>query len=124
MMSEKINKMKTYHELRNEIKCNDASLNQIKLYVVLTQLLRLLFTETFVTLFSMLPFFLFYWLVFGISIKTMWVAGIYLISHFLFYEFYLKNSYKKELKADYEEIMLMLIVLKDLRNEKRQKTTK
>jgi hypothetical protein len=121
-MSEKIIKMKTYHELRNEIKCNDASLNQIKLYVVLTQLLRLLFTETFITLFSMLPFFLFYWLVFGISIKTMWVAGIYLISHFLFYEFYLKNSYKKKLKADYEEIML--IVLKDLRNEKRQKTTK
>jgi hypothetical protein len=36
----------------------------------------------------------------------------------------LKNSYKKELKADYEEIMLMLIVLKDLRNEKQQKTTK
>jgi hypothetical protein len=72
----------------------------------------------------MLPFFLFYWLVFGISIKTMWVADIYLISHFLFYELYLKNSYKKELKADYEEIMLMVIVLKDLRNEMRQKTTK
>jgi hypothetical protein len=72
----------------------------------------------------MIPFFLFYWLVFGISIKTMWVAGIYLFSHVLFYEFYLKNSYKKELKADYEEITLMLVVLKDLRNEKRQKITK
>jgi len=116
--------MKTYHDLRKEIKCDNASLNQVKLYLVLTQLLKILFTETFVTLFSMIPFFLFYWLIFGISIKTMWVAGIYLFSHFLFYEFYLKNSYKKDLKADYEEITLMLVVLKDLRNEKRQKITK
>jgi len=123
-MTDKINKMKTYHDLRKEIKCDNASLNQVKLYLVLTQLLKILFTETFVTLCSMIPFFLFYWLVFGISIKTMWVAGIYLFSHVLFYEFYLKNSYKKELKADYEEITLMLVVLKDLRNEKRQKITK
>ena len=123
-MTDKINKMKTYHDLRKEINCDNASLNQVKLYLVLTQLLKLLFTETFVTLFSMIPFFLFYWLVFGISIKTMWVAGIYLFSHFLFYEFYVKNIYKKDLKADYEEITLMLVVLKDLRNEKGQKTTK
>ncbi len=116
--------MKTYHDLRKEINCDNASLNQVKLYLFLTQLIKILFTETFVTLCSMIPLFLFYWLVFGISIKTMWVAGIYLFSHFLFYEFYIKNSYKKELQADYEEIMLMLIVLKDLRNEKQRKATK
>ena len=116
--------MKTYHDLRKEINCDNASLNQVKLYLFLTQLIKILFTETFVTLCSMIPLFLFYGLVFGISIKTMWVAGIYLFSHFLFYEFYIKNSYKKELQADYEEIMLMLIVLKDLRNEKQRKATK
>lgn len=106
--------MKSYNELRNEIDCEQAPMKKKKLYLLICYLLKCLFSEVSITLISAIPFFLFYWLYFGISMDTLGIGFFYLTVHFLFYEFYLKNNYRSDLKTDYEEICLMIIVLKDL----------
>lgn len=112
--------MKSYHELRNEINCEQESKKRKKLYLLLCYLLKGLFSEVTITLISAIPFFLFYWLCFGISIDTLGIGFFYLTVHFLFYEFYLKNNYRSDLKPDYDEICLAIIILNDLIIEHQQ----
>jgi hypothetical protein len=118
--------MKSYEELRQEAYNESWSLRQIRFYLLGVYVLKFLFSETVLTLISAIPFFLFYWIFFGISIKTIGIAFLYFVVHFFFYVFYLRKDYRKTMLDDYNEISLMVVVVRDWIKERKayEKTLK
>lgn len=118
--------MKSYEELRQIVYNENWSTKRIRLYLFAVYILKFLFSETVITLISAIPFFLFYWIGFGISMQTIGIAFLYLIVHFLFYIIYLRKDYRQTMLNDYLEIGLMIIVLHDWMKERKalEKTLK
>lgn len=118
--------MKSYEELRQVVYNENWSTKKIRRYLLAVYILKFLFSETVITLISAIPFFLFYWLGFGISMQTIGIAFLYFVVHFLFYVFYLRKDYRKTMLDDYLEIGLMIIVLHDWIKERKalEKTLK
>ncbi|MFM2038442.1 MAG: hypothetical protein RL432_1381 [Bacteroidota bacterium] len=111
--------MKSYEDLRQEAYNENWSLKKIRFYLLGVYVLKFLYSETVITLISAIPFFLFYWLGFGISMKTFGIAFLYFVVHFIFYVVYLRKDYRKTMLDDYLEISLMAIVVRDWIKERK-----
>ncbi len=105
--------MKSFDEIKSELKGKNYSKKDINLAIILYSILRILFSQITTLVFSAIPF------IIGIIIigASTYICLFYLIIHFLFYKFYVEKVYKKEIKPLYDELILIISALREIKSE-------
>jgi hypothetical protein len=75
-----------------KMKTNSVSKNELKLILLLSILVRFLFSRFFLILISSIPFLVSFGVLTNFFGFNVWTCSVYLIVHFLFYELYLKKD--------------------------------
>lgn len=112
--------MKTFNEIKSEYESKNYSVRDLKGSIFVFSLVRFLFTELFTFFVSTIPFLIGFGIItshFGFSAN---VAIFYLVIHFLFYVFYVKRVYTKELSPSLDEVNMIIKSLKEIKKEKTQ----
>lgn len=106
--------MKTFNEIKNELKEKNLTKGQINRKIVAFNLAKFIVSEVFYVLVTTIPFIL------GMAFFRFepGIALIYVAAHFLFYKLYIKKQYEKDLREDFNEVKLTLEALKELKLEK------
>ena len=106
--------MKTFNEIKNELKEKNLTKGQISRKIVAFKLAKLIVSEAFYVSLSAIPFTL-GMAYFGFEPG---IALIYVVSHFLFYKFYIKKQYEKDMRPASDEVKATIEALRELKFEK------
>lgn len=110
--------MKEYNEIKSEYGSKNYSLSDIRKSIIFFNIIRLLFTETFLFLISLVPFMIGIFIIVSIFGLFNVVFFFYLIIHFLFYVFYVKKEYEKNILPILLECNMIIKALKEIKSEK------
>jgi hypothetical protein len=110
--------MKTFNEIKSEFESKNYSLSDLKKGVILYSVIRFLFTEMFTFLVSTIPFLIGIGIITSLYGFTAGTSFFYLIIHLLFYVFYVKGVYKKQMKPTLDEVNMVIQALKEIKKEK------
>lgn len=107
--------MKNFIEIKKELLEKNFSKKEISFLLFTLNLAKVLLTETFLAIISLIPFAVAISIFFEFSAQ---IVLFYLIGHFLFYTFYLKKEYRKEILPAYNEVKMTIKALKEIKAEK------
>jgi len=110
--------MKTFNEIKSEFEAKNYSLSDLKKGVILYSVIRVLFTEMFLFLVSTIPFCIGFGIITSFYGFSTGISVFYLIIHLLFYVFYVKDVYKKQMKPNLDEVDMIIQALKEIKKEK------
>lgn len=110
--------MKSRYEVKNDFKEKNYSVKELKQGIFLFKIAGFLFSEFFIFIISTIPFIIGYIILAYLFGNSSTVALFYLLMHLIFYSFYVRKIYKKELLEHYNESQLIIDVLRELISEK------
>lgn len=110
--------MKTFNEIKSEFESKNYSLSDLNKGVILYSVIRFLFTEIFTFLISTIPFLIGFGVITYLYVFAAGAALFYLVIHLLFYVFYVKGVYRKQMKPTLEEVDMVIQALKEIKQEK------
>jgi hypothetical protein len=113
--------MKTFNQVKSEFESKNYSLSDLKKGVILYSVIRFLFTEIFTFLVSTIPFLIGFGIITSFYGFASGTALFYLVIHLLFYVFYVKGVYRKQMKPTLEEVDMVIQALKEIKQEKSSK---
>ena len=111
--------MKNYNEIKKEFVERNYSIPQLTKSIIGFFIVRFLFTELFFFLISTIPFIIGFCILTSIYGFIELVAIFYLFIHLLFYIFYVKKVYNKEVLSTLEECNMIIKALKEIKNSKK-----
>lgn len=110
--------MKTFNEIKSEFESKNYSLVDLKKSIIFFSIIRVFFTEIFLFAVSTIPFFIGFGIITSIYGFSTNVSLFYLILHLLFYTFYVKGQYTKNIQPTLKECDLIIKALKSIKSSK------
>lgn len=110
--------MKTFNEIKSEYESKDYSVSDLKKSIIFFSFVRVLFTETFMFLVSTIPFLVFFGILTSIYGFSTGISVFYLLLHLIFYVFYVKKEYTKNIQPTLEECDMIVKALKQIKENK------
>lgn len=112
--------MTTYKEIKKEYQNKINKIWKAHALMMVFYSAWVLLSEVFLVLTTLASSFFMFWLLFGFKIENMLIAWIILIVNFLYYEFYNKSFYDKDIEPEMQEIFIHIQVFKDIKKELKQ----
>lgn len=110
--------MKSFDEIKKEYESKNYTLSEIRKSIFFFSIIRLLFTELFIFIISMIPFLIGYYVITSIYGFSTIVTLFYLIVHVLFYIFYVKGEYQKNVLPTLVECDMIIEALREIKRKK------
>lgn len=110
--------MKTFNEIKAEYEQKNYSLSDLKKGIILFSIIRFLFTEIFLFIVSTIPFLIGFGVITSMYGFSPAVATFYLVLHLIFYVFYVKSQFTKNLLPTLQECDMTIKALKEIKKSK------
>lgn len=110
--------MKSLDEIKEEFEQKSYSISDLTKSIIIFRILGFIFSELFLFIISSIPFII-GWLIisqtYGYSAQ---ISLLYLLLHALFYIFYVKKLYNRDILPVLSEVKLIILALKQIKNQK------
>jgi hypothetical protein len=110
--------MKTFNEIKAEYEEKNYSLSDLKKSIIFFSIIRFLFTEIFLFAVSTIPFLIGFGIITSMYGFSPGVAIFYLVIHLIFYIFYVKSQFTKNLLPTLKECNMIIKALKEIKKSK------
>ncbi len=100
-------------KMLDDLKTKSAKKPEIIKCILFFYFMRIISSLKFAFVFTFLIFISFFTYITCLKGFSLWVFFIYIICHFLFFEFYIKKEHEKSIKSYYEVTLLAIEILKN-----------